>query len=181
MKLTNVIRDAFVRAVMADVPFVDYQQQGRDLIFQHAIESMPPLVRAAWDSPDCKQYINQNYWHNPQFHQFGCCVPSEDNFKPAPKVLAKLKELATLLKTQAEKHQQLKTNIRTVALSVTTRKALADALPEFEKYLPEDEAKANRLLPCVQNVVADFVKAGWPKGQPKPSTKAKRVAIQEAV
>jgi hypothetical protein len=35
-------------------------------------------------------------------------------------------------------------------------------LPEFEKYLPEDEAQAVRALPVVTNVVADFVKAGWP-------------------
>jgi len=39
---------------------------------------------------------------------------------------------------------------------------LTDAIQEFENYLPEDEAKAARSLPVVTNVVADFVKAGWP-------------------
>ena len=59
--------------------------------------------------------------------------------------------------------------LRAVAYSVTTRKALAAALPEFEKYLPPDDAAAIRTLPVVANVVADFVKAGWPKGK-KPAT-----------
>ena len=51
------------------------------------------------------------------------------------------------------------------ALGASTRKGLADALPEFEKYLPADEPAAVRSLPVVANVVADFVKAGWPKGK----------------
>jgi hypothetical protein len=50
---------------------------------------------------------------------------------------------------------------------VSTRKALVDLLPEFEKYLPADEAKAIASLPAVANVLSDFVKAGWPKNQPK--------------
>ena len=37
-------------------------------------------------------------------------------------------------------------------------------LPEFAKYLPKAVAKTDN-LPAVANLVADFVKAGWPKEQ----------------
>lgn len=53
----------------------------------------------------------------------------------------------------------------------TTRKQAAEVLPEFEKYLPEDEPKALRTLPALANVAADFVKAGWPKNAKKGGAK----------
>lgn len=37
-------------------------------------------------------------------------------------------------------------------------------MPEAEKYLPK-EAKSSTNVPAVANVVADLVKAGWPKGK----------------
>jgi len=44
----------------------------------------------------------------------------------------------------------------------TTTKQLRELLPEFDRYLPAEEEKTLRTLPVVQNIVADFVKAGWP-------------------
>ena len=49
MKLTNYMRDAFVRAVMDDVPEVDYKQQIRDTALKAAVEAMPAKLRAVWD------------------------------------------------------------------------------------------------------------------------------------
>ena len=74
------------------------------------------------------------------------------------------------IRDSAEKEQEgirasLKSQLKSAAHSVTTRKALAALLPEFEKYLPADEAAACKTLPVVQNIVADFAKAGWPKGK----------------
>jgi hypothetical protein len=78
-------------------------------------------------------------------------------------VEAMLVELAN----QVEKRKELRSKLQATADAVTTRKALIDLLPEFEKYLPADEAKAVATLPAVANVLSDFVKAGWPKNQPK--------------
>ena len=58
------------------------------------------------------------------------------------------------------------------AMSCTTRKALANLLPEFEQYLPEDTPAAIRSLPAIANIVADFSKAGWPKDKTKEKTNA---------
>jgi hypothetical protein len=71
-------------------------------------------------------------------------------------------ELKIKRSLQEKARADLRSKLKSVAYSVSTRKALVAALPEFEKYLPADEAKAVRTLPVVQNVVADFVKAGWP-------------------
>jgi hypothetical protein len=54
-----------------------------------------------------------------------------------------------------------------VAEGASTRKALVAALPEFEKYLPAEVEAPVRSLPAIANVVAEFTKAGWPKGEKK--------------
>lgn len=41
MKLTNTIRDAFVRSVMKDVPTVDYKEQAREIMVADALTSDP--------------------------------------------------------------------------------------------------------------------------------------------
>lgn len=46
-------------------------------------------------------------------------------------------------------------------------KALRAAMPEFAKYLPEADKAPDRSLPVVANVVSEFTKAGWPKGDQK--------------
>ena len=51
------------------------------------------------------------------------------------------------------------------------REALAAMLPEFEKYLPSETPALDRTVPAVANVVTDFMRAGWPKGQAKPAAK----------
>jgi hypothetical protein len=72
------------------------------------------------------------------------------------------------LKALAHEQNQARTRLRNqleqAAASATTTKALAEMFPEFAKYLPAEETKA-RNLPAIANVVADFVKAGWPKNQ----------------
>jgi len=74
--------------------------------------------------------------------------------------------ILSLANKSAEQERQrvaLRDKLKRAAASFTTRKQLAEAMPEFEKYLPADEAAAIRSLPAVTNVVGDFQRAGWPK------------------
>ena len=66
--------------------------------------------------------------------------------------------------------EQVQTPITEAVLS----EALAEALPQFAKYLPAEPVKgaAPRSVPVVIDVVEDFVKAGWPKGQKPPKKEA---------
>jgi hypothetical protein len=82
-------------------------------------------------------------------------------------VNSQVEGLLTALAHQVERINALRTKLSATADAVSTRKALIDLLPEFEKYLPADESKAVASLPAVANVLSDFVKAGWPKNQPK--------------
>jgi len=165
MRLTNTIRDAFVRSVMNDVPFVDYNEAASKLV----INAIASYFKETFGVEIAE--LGQGNWVNLQSVQLPghllsvYTYSSHYNFveRNLPELWETLKALDVRHREQNIQRAKLEEQIRGVTMSVTTRKALADALPEFEKYLPQDEAKAVRTLPVVQNVIADFVKAGWPK------------------
>jgi hypothetical protein len=166
MKLTNYMRDAFIRRVMNDVPQIDYDERIRALTLKIALALAPPAVRKLWADPEQRRWLNTS---SVFVGSRSVMIPTPEAYdarethKEAVKADGALKDLCAVEASQAEQRKTLETKLRSVAYSVTTRKALADALPEFVKYLPPDEAAAIRTLPVVANVVADFIKAGWPK------------------
>lgn len=167
-KLTNDMRNTFINRVMADVPSVDYETKIRDAVNKAAVKALPKQVQALYANESTRRFVNtvRTYVGRqesiPESMSF-CDLPagSEDE----------LRELATGIANQfgpawaAQKQIQndLRTKLRSVAYHCTTVKALADAFPEFARYLPKDEIEATRNLPALANVVTDFMKAGWPK------------------
>lgn len=166
MRLTKTIRDAFVRAAMDDVPKRDYQAEIHKLIQDDALAQLPPKVRAIADDKNLRHFLRtESHYISGMFISNVRVMHPEytRSFKVNEKVEALLVEFAE----QHERNNALRTKLAATADAVSTRKALVDLLPEFEKYLPADEAKAVATLPAVANVLSDFVKAGWPKNQPK--------------
>lgn len=166
MRLTNVIRQAFVRAVMADVPKIDYQEQAhayaRKSVQAEFEKKFPELT---WADVEKRGWFNSgtislpygiNNIHVRAMSDYGM-------LEKMPKVWDKLKEFSALKKAEDQRINDLQSRLEGVANSCSTRKQLAEALPEFEKYLPLEEGPALRSLPVVTNVISDFVKAGWPK------------------
>lgn len=162
MKLTNTIRDAFVRAAMNDVPSADFEEQYRKLMTDDAVAQLPPAVRKLWDNKATRDYVNLTL-AGKRYYGFHAYVPGMRDYKPSAEATEKAAALKAQQDAQEDTHRQLRANLKNAAYSVSTRKALVDMLPEFEKYLPADGAVANRSVPMIANLVADFSKAGWPK------------------
>lgn len=168
MKLTKFMREAFVRAAMQDVPSVNYNEQARELVQKAAKDMMPPAIQKLVKAGGVElAYIRTGYLSMP-----GClsnvgvyCRTDCPSLSELPAdVQTQVRELEKAAKAQGEQRRDLQRQLEGAANSVTTRKALAELLPEFEKYLPADAPAACRSLPAIANVVAEFSKAGWPKG-----------------
>ena len=172
MKLTNTIRDAFIRAALNDVPTVDYRGQAAKLIREDSISRLSPKIRALATNVETEHFLRQETFYDTPagLGTITIYCGRGDRYKPGAEVLLKLRELGDKQKEQDTKLKSLRESLKAIAYSATTRKSLVEKLPEFEKYLPADEAKALRSLPVVANVVSDFVKAGWPKGGKKAVT-----------
>lgn len=187
MKLTNAIRDAFVRAVMNDVPQVDYVEQVRTEVYKKAVERLPQAARALWEDPKTKPFVVTGMVHVGGRVRIGVAeVPGFDGGSWNTEMVgaakgeqeaffAQFDELIAKRDAQDEHRAGLESKLRAVAYSCTTRKALLERLPEFEKYLPEEDAKSTQ-LPAVANLVAELTQAGWPKGSEKEVAKIEEAA-----
>ncbi len=148
---------------MADVPWVDYQEKTIKVVLDEAVKQLPPKVRAIYKDKELSHFVAKDRGH------FGVAYVSYPgkNLKLPADVRALVDEYQASHAAQAQTLSDLRDKLKRVAYSSSSRKALFNALPEFEKYLPADEAAACKTLPAVANVVSDFVKAGWPKGNTK--------------
>lgn len=162
MRLTNTIRQAFVSAAMADVPKEDYGAKTHKLIQDDAIAKLPPKIRAIAQDKDLRHFLKTESHYISSYHISNVRVMHPE-YERSPSVNTKVDALCLEAAEQTANMDKLRAKLKACADAATTRKALVEMLPEFEKYLPENEAKANRSLPAVANVLADFVKAGWPK------------------
>lgn len=172
MRLTEGMRDSFVKQVMDDVPSQDYDEQRRQLVQADAIAQLPPKIRAIYKDPALCDFITQR---NVNIEGHYISVPGYD-YHISNEIAAECRKLEKLDEGQDTQRGELRAKLRGVASSVTTTAALLTALPEFEKYIPKDPAAAIRTLPVLANVVTDFVKAGWPKDRKPPKRAADRVS-----
>lgn len=160
MRLTGTLREAFVRSVLADVPSVDYETQIADEARRMSIANMPKWLQDA-----CAKHKELlSYLRTTSDWGSGASF-----FTAGPRTAENKADLARLVDLRAEQRaarQELKDKLTNVARGCNTVKQLADALPEFAKYLPKENA-IDRSVPAAANVVAEFVKAGWPKGANK--------------
>lgn len=172
-RLTNEMRDSFIRRAMADVPGVDYEQKIRDAVNKAVHVALPKevkklladdatkgFIRTSGASVDGEKYVS--FYELPSCGRDWLQKVADDAAAPFLKPW----------KEQAERDEALRSRLRSIAYHCNTVKKLADALPEFAAYLPKDEHEAIKTLPAIANVVADFVKAGWPKGKKGAATGA---------
>lgn len=160
MKLTTAIREAFVRAVMQDVPFTDYKEEIRVFVQAMAATKLPPKIKEIYDDLQLRGYLNTErvYIGGGYIQYYGT-----EDLVLSPDLQEVVNKLEVLKDEQDAKHHALRTKLTAVSRSAKTRQQLINMLPEFEKYLPADEAAADRTVPCVANVVSEFMQAGWPK------------------
>lgn len=165
MRLTNFLRDAFIRAAMNDVPKIDYSEQADKLVREFMSKEYARIFPKIDVNAEANAWLNKSSVDLPgSLQRIYCVTPSYSYLKDKP-IWEELKKLAELNSEQHKKFRDLEDRLHGVAYACTTRKQLVEALPEFEAYMPAEESKAAKNLPAVANVLSDFVKAGWPKNK----------------
>lgn len=145
MKLTNYMRDAFIRSVMQDVPHPDYSKL-YDEAQEALVKAMSPKVRAVYkEDPKALKATYTNFGRESRPLYYGGVDYS--------KVLAPIYDKVSA-RNEAEK------KLKSVVYGCSTVKQLRDAFPEFGKHLPSDNKPATANLPAVSGVVAQLVSLG---------------------
>ena len=164
MKLTNYLRDAFINAVMKDVPTVDYTEQVRKLAQATYEEMLPATAKKLIKEGHRDLLKTRSIW----FSDIGYVYVLGNTETVPDDLKEKIKPLVELNKIQAKTHRELKEKLRSAAYGCSTLKKLQEALPDFIKYMPgEYEVSGGRMVPMVINPIKEFTAAGFPKKETK--------------
>ena len=170
MRLNKYHKDAFVEAVLQDLPTVDYDEIAQKLVKDTVIEKMPAKVRAVYDDKEVRHWVRAAWIGMPGSLQNFYCVSDSQNGGVPNEVKERLDELSTLKTEQLDKRKVFENKLNAAINSCQTRKQALELLPEFEKYLPKDTTSTGvSNLPVINNLVAELVQAGWPKDAEQPA------------
>lgn len=167
MKLTKLHRQAFVKAVIQDLPQIDYEAMAHKFVREKAVEALPPQLRPVALDDKLNSYLTmETMWFDN--HRTGIGATRVFGGGRSGGFSLKAKDQATLDKImesaqhQREERARMEERMNGVIAACTTVKMAKTHLPEFAKYLPEEVEKTNN-LPAIANIVADLTKMGWPK------------------
>lgn len=166
MRMIKMLREAFVDAVLADVPEIDYRAMYQRQLQEFILKRLPDIVRKVYDNPEARGYLV--FSHPYASNVGGLTVFCYDAVEKSPLTAeesATLEHLRKLSEEQKDTQRALRSKLTAAIAGCSTVKSAHKLLPEFAKYLPSLEASTTPNLPAVANIVADLSKAGWPKGK----------------
>ena len=170
MKLTRTDKDAFISAVIQDIPKVDYQEQYRALLQEDAIAQLPAKIQAIARDKELRHFLRTGViWGRGNMSSVAVYEGHGTNFKPTPAVSEKVDQLIQLRREQGQRLEDMRLKLNAAIAPCATLKMALERLPEFAKYLPEAREKSV-YLPSIANLVADLSTLGWPKDQAKATT-----------
>lgn len=175
MKLTKYHKEAFVKAVLDDVPRIDYTEKIRALVLEDSINQLPKglqefakdpkttdFITAQWKQID-KPRTDNGRWNG----SIGCTIKGATNeYTPSKKAQALLDKWMPALIEQDAVKNKLQTDLTLAIAGCTTLKQAQEAFPELKKYLPSITPKGDQVpAPLYKNVLMELAKAGFPKGK----------------
>ena len=164
MRLNKYHKDAFVEAVLQDLPSTDYDEIAQKLVRESFVEKMPAKVRAVYDDKDIRHWLANTWIPMPGSLGNFYCIADSNPGEISDAIKDQLIEISKAKREQIEKRNAFKSKLEAVIGSCQTRKQALGLLPEFEQYLPKDTTSTGvSNLPAVCNLVAELVQAGWPK------------------
>lgn len=173
MRLTKYDKEAFVRAVMNDIPYIDYTEIIRNKVLDASASKLPPAAQALVSSATTCHLIRRDRNDYAARDERNCAYmwcdiyPTEgwetDAFE------AEIRELVNKAREQDAAREHMEAQLTGLINSCSTLKKAHKTLPEFIKYLPQDrDGTGVGDLPAIANIVADLSKMGWQ--QPQTST-----------
>lgn len=169
-RLVNEQRHRIRRAILADVPKTDYEEQIRRRALKLARDKMPAPAMRLWDDPATRGLLKTEacyFGYNDTRRQYAASVSLPGFADWHKKIIAdpEIVELVVSSNTQADNRAKLDAELRNNLASVGTHKAFAERWPELVKYLPDgSEAKAAN-LPATTALIDGLRAAGLELGE----------------
>ena len=148
MKLTNYLRDSFIRSVKNNTPEVKVPTEEK--LQAAALKLMPPKVRALYKDEEARKALIHT---NKYFSGHGYISVVLGNVK-IDDILKPFNDATTARLEVLDK-------IRGVAYGCTTLKQLQEALPELVKHMPTEDGPSKTGLPVPAGIMNDLKAVGF--------------------
>lgn len=175
MKLTKYHKEAFVKAVLDDVPRIDYVEMVRKLVLEDSISQLPKGLQEFAKDPKTSDFITAQWKQieKPRNENggwtgsVGCTIKGANNeYKPSKKAQALLDKWLPAMVEQDSVKSKLQCDLNQAIVGCSTLKQAQEAFPELKKYLPKVTPKGEQVpAPLYKNVLMELTKAGFPKGK----------------
>lgn len=149
MRLTNYLRDCFIRAVSNDLP--EPTKPTYEDIQKALYDNFATSVKVVYDNP-ATQNVLKTSWVYLGDGNGQTLITASQNYENLP-IYVEYQEAC-------KKRQAAIGSLRSVANGRTTLKQLQEALPELVKYMADEKKKPTPGLPVVANVYADLKALG---------------------
>jgi hypothetical protein len=152
MRLTQLQKKAFVRAVMADIPLEDHKQAFREYITKRAFAKLPKEIRTIADNPTLAPYLYREWEYISGAYCMGSVYiikKSDAHLELTDEEQAEVGVIHAKFKDQQEKIHEIQAKLNSAINSVTTIKQAKEVLPDLIKYIPSEATQATNNLPLV--------------------------------
>lgn len=146
MKLNKYQKEAFVSAVMQDIPSVDYVEQFRVLVQGDALSQLPDAIKLIVKDTNLSQYITLTYVYLDGCRCMGrvAIFNCQGAYKCSDEIRAKCLELHDLFEAQNEARHNIRYKLESAISSVSTLKQAKQLMPDLIKYLPQEHEKTTQ-------------------------------------
>ena len=162
-RLTKEMRKVFVDAVMKDVPRPAEETCSKEL--QNILRKHMPAAAVElldtepqWLENRCFTKYSQDY-HGTVYMRVKWVDYDKDSLPQ------EAKDYVDRVGTLIDECDMFRDKLRAAVEGCKTIKDIKDALPELEKYCPDDTPAVKAGLPVVANLMAEAVRRGWPGGK----------------
>lgn len=158
MNLDKITKRSIVRAIIDDIPFVDYSVKIAEIALNDRLPKLDPRVRAIWNDNALRGFIAVSYDADAYKHLPFADVPLSDAAKE------KIKSLLKASTTQNNERWAMQNKLTAMFSNVRTAKQFLKLFPEFKQYLPSEPVQGVS-FPLATNLIAEMMRMGWPKEQ----------------
>lgn len=150
-RFVNEQRNQIRRAILAEVPKVDYMEQIRQAVLKLAVFELPAAAKRLWDDPETRGLLKTESCYfgcqeNRRNYAASVSLPGFSSYHAAFQSDPDIVELVRLEQEQHDLFDKLAAELRNNLASVTTHEAFAERWPELTRFLPDgSEAKAANL------------------------------------
>lgn len=162
MRLTTSIKKQIVNNIVADIAKRDFDSEVEKIIRDEAYKQLPGDLKKIYDDPKLREYLSWTYFHpcrglsGVKIHN---CLLDEN------KIRKKIAPLERAFREKQEKIKHIKNSIYGTLEKISTVKKARELMPEFEKYMPEEERQI--FYPIAKNISEELKALGWPAKETK--------------